>query len=114
MEGRATRIPTTCGRSTFDSGSYRPRTLIGAVGDIRYENVYQLDLRLEKTFNIGGVAIIPTVEVFNVTNNGAVLQRYELVGRYDTDNGYRPDALFNQIQETQSPAIMRLGMRINF
>src|SRR5712692_10358363 len=59
--------------STFDSGAYRPRTLIGAVGDIRYENVYQLDLRLEKAFNLGAVSLIPTVEVFNVTNNAAVL-----------------------------------------
>ena len=100
--------------STFDSGNYRPRTLIGKIGDIRYENVYQLDLRLEKAFTLGPVVVIPTVEVFNVTNNGAVLQRYEQVGRYDVDHGYRPDALFNQIQEIQSPAILRLGMRVSF
>ncbi len=98
----------------FDSGGYRPRILIDKIDTFRNPNVYQLDLRLEKTFALGPVNIVPTVELFNATNNNTVLQRYQRVGNYNTDAGFVQDKFFNRIEEIQSPRILRLGARIAF
>ena len=92
----------------------RPRILIGEVDTFRLENVYQLDLRLEKAFKFGPVVFTPTIELFNATNNNTVLQRYERVGNYNVDSGFEQDPKFNRIEEIQSPRIVRLGARIAF
>jgi hypothetical protein len=97
----------------------RPRILIGKIDQFRLDNVYQLDLRLEKTFNIGRVSITPTAECFNVTNNNTVLQRESRVGTvdFDDDTGellFDQSSAFNQIIEVQSPRIVRVGLRVAF
>ncbi len=93
----------------------RRENLNGRVGDVRLDNVYQLDLRLEKTFSIGPVGLSLMGEVFNVTNDGTVLQRYSRIGTWDLDtNTLDQDSNFNEIVETQSPTILRLGARITF
>ena len=76
----------------------------------RYDDVYELDMRLAKTFNIGGVTIIPAVELFNVANSGTVLQRYQRTGTFRSTTGdFTQSQFFNQILEVQSPRIVRLG-----
>jgi Carboxypeptidase regulatory-like domain/TonB-dependent Receptor Plug Domain len=90
--------------------------LIDNVDTYRYQNVYQLDLRLSKTFQIGPVAVVPAVELFNATNNAAVLQRYERTGTYNRRGCacFDQNTFFNQIIEVQSPRIVRLGLTVNF
>ena len=94
------------------------RILIGKIDQYRLDNVYQLDLRLEKTFNIGTVGITPMAECFNITNNNTVLQRESRTGTVSYDDNGNPvftqSGAFNQILETQSPRILRLGMRVSF
>ena len=100
---------------TRDVADTRPLILIGKVGDYRLDNLYQLDLRLEKTFTIGKVSVTPAAEVFNLANSATVLQRYSRVGTFDNNTGsLSNDSLFNTIQETQSPRILRLGVRMAF
>ena len=84
---------------------------IDQVDDFRYDNVYQLDLRLAKTFQLGQVAVTPAAELFNVANAGTVLQRGQRVGDYRASTGslHRRTTTFNQIFEVQSPRIVRLG-----
>ena len=94
-------------------------TTIGALDTYRLPNVYDLDLRLEKTFQIGQVTVTPMVDLFNATNAGAVLQRQNEVGSYfaatsDSPAEFDQSPTFNQIVETQSPRIMRLGIRVSF
>jgi len=91
----------------------RPQLLIGKVGDFRLDNLYQLDLRLEKAFQIGPVTVTPAAEVFNVINSSTVLQRYSRVGTYNNGE-FSTDDAFYTIQETQSPRILRLGIRMSF
>jgi hypothetical protein len=100
--------------STFDVASSRPQLLIGKTGDFRLDNLYQLDLRLEKAFQIGPVTVTPAAEVFNVINSSTVLQRYSRVGTFNSDDGFSDDGSFYTIQETQSPRILRLGIRLSF
>jgi Carboxypeptidase regulatory-like domain/TonB-dependent Receptor Plug Domain len=92
--------------------------LIGNIDQFRLENVYELDLRLEKTFNIGQVSITPMAECFNVTNANAILDRNGRTGTVDYDDDgnvvFDQSSNFNKILEVQSPRILRLGLRIAF
>ncbi len=107
---------------THDVANNTPGILIGKVDTYRYANVYELDFRLQKTFQIGPVTVIPVAELFNVTNANTVLNSVPAVGRYDpfapqlrpkNDKFVQyPD--FNQIIEVQSPRIVRLGLQVNF
>jgi hypothetical protein len=90
-------------------------TQIGQLATYRYDNVFELDFRLAKTFQIGGVTVIPAVELFNVANANTVLQRYQRVGSFNAKTGdFSQSPYFNQIIEVQSPSILRLGIQVNF
>jgi hypothetical protein len=78
--------------------------VIGKLDDFRYENVYNLDLRLEKIVNISPLQVALSADVFNVLNDGTVLQRQNQVNLTS----------FGQIFETQSPRVVRLGARVSF
>lgn len=100
-----------------DIDGTRYRNLIGSIDSFRLDNVYEFDLRLEKTFQLGGVSITPSAECFNVTNNNTVLERVSNAGTYDFRPGFEsftPNPTFNDIVETQSPRILRLGLRVSF
>jgi hypothetical protein len=100
---------------TNDVAHSRQRILIGKLDTYRYANVYQLDVRLQKAFQIGPITVIPTAELFNVTNANTVLNSVPVVGRYDGESGeFVQDPHFNQIIEVQSPRIVRLGIQVNF
>ena len=72
---------------THDVADNVPDILIGKVDTYRYANVYQLDFRLQKTFQIGPVTVIPAAELFNVTNANTVFNSDPSVGRYNSENG---------------------------
>jgi outer membrane receptor protein involved in Fe transport len=105
----------TCTRCADIDGT-RYRNLVSNIDTYRLDNVYELDLRLEKTFNIGPVALSATAEVFNATNNATVLERSSQIGTFDNRPGRNTftAVAFNQILETQSPRILRVGGRITF
>jgi hypothetical protein len=79
--------------------------IIGKLGDHRYEDVYNLDLRLEKVLDVKPLQITLSADIFNVLNRGTVLQRN---ARIDTPDSY------DTIIEIQSPRILRLGARVSF
>ncbi len=103
---------------THDVAGTIVNLLIGKVDTYRYDNVYQLDLRLQKTFQIGPVTVIPAAELFNAANSGTVLQRFQRTGTYNRSsshpNQFVQNDFFNQITEVQSPRIVRLGIGVNF
>lgn len=98
--------------------SHRYLTQIQQVDTYRYGNVYELDFRLAKTITLGGVAIIPSAELFNVANANTVLQRRQRVGDYrirsSGERVFSQSSYFNDIIEVQSPRIVRLGISVNF
>ena len=100
--------------SSFDN-----RNTIGNLDDYRLDNIYEFDLRFERPFQIGAVTVTPSVDLFNLFNSAAVLQRDNEVGRYVTENkssgaNFAQNPFFNQIVETQSPRVARLGIRVSF
>ena len=59
--------------------------------------------------------MIPAAEIFNVTNNNTVLQRYQRTGDFRVSKGtFTQNDFFNQIIEVQSPRILWLGLNVNF
>lgn len=88
---------------------------IGNVDDVRLDNVYQLDLRLEKSIAIGPANIILTFACFNATNRNTVLTRDSRAGDVDErTNTFVPYDLFNTPLTVQSPRIFQFGGRISF
>ncbi len=107
---------------TRDVTNDRVNLLIGSVDTFRLDNVYNIDLRLEKAVKLGPVVANLSAELFNVANWNTVLQRYARAGNwdvrdYDPDDptaAFEQDDNFNYIQETLSPRIVRLGIRVSF
>lgn len=105
-------------RTNID-GQYaaRHRPTIGHLDDFRLDDIYELDMRIEKAFHFGPVELTPSVDVFNVFNDNAVIQRDPRVGDVRLRSGVvvlTENSSFNQILETQSPRIVRLGIRLSF
>ncbi len=78
--------------------------IIGNIDDRRYDDVYNLDVRLEKVLELRPLQVSLSADVFNLLNDGTVLQR----------NGRVNQATYNQIRETQSPRVVRVGARVSF
>ena len=73
--------------------------------DVRYESVYEVDMRVEKVVNITATSNLTlSADLFNVTNENTVLQRFNRLRRTNT----------GLIKEIQSPRIWRFGARIAF
>ena len=106
---------------THDVAGSEWSLLIDAMDTYRYPNVYQLDLRVQKTLQIGPVTVTPAVELFNVANSNTLLNSVPLAGTYDVGQ-YRPKAYgvfepdpgFDDTIEIQSPRIVRLGIQVSF
>ena len=79
--------------------------LAAPIGDDRFDNVYELDLRAAKDFRFfNRVGITVSADLFNVPNQRTVLQR-----QTDISTG-----VAGHITELQSPRVWRFGARINF
>ncbi len=45
------------------------------LGDLRLPNLFVADFRVDKAFNFGGMRIIPSIDIFNLTNSSEILSR---------------------------------------
>lgn len=77
--------------------------LVSEVDDVRLDNVWNVDVRLAKTFRVGRSSINFAADLFNVFNNNVELQRNRVMG-----------GTFNQLNQNLSPRILRFGMRVGF
>lgn len=73
-------------------------------GDVRYDDFYQVDMRIEKQFTFGRTKWAAAVDVFNLLNSNVVL------GREDQMNSTRA----NFVEEVLAPRVVRFGVRLNF
>jgi hypothetical protein len=88
--------------------------LIDEMDTDRYPDVYQLDLRLQKTIPIGRVTVLPAVELFNAANADTLLNSDPLAGTSLSDGTFQPWPGFDATIEVQSPRIVRLGIQVSF
>lgn len=95
-------------------GEWKP-LVINNFDDYRFEDLFQLDLKVGKEFQLGrGVGFEVAVDLFNATNERAVLWRgYEIVPEFGDDDQLvrSPET---DIEEMQSPRLFRLSGRIRF
>ena len=83
-----------------------PTVALEEIGDRRFDNVYQLDLRVAKDFRLFNLASVTvSADIFNATNERTVLQRNGLMSAAAT-------AL--RITEMQAPRVFRIGGRFTF
>jgi hypothetical protein len=88
--------------------------VLDPIGEIRFDNVYELDLRIAKDFRfMNRVGMTLSGDLFNAPNKRTVLQRETLIIN-DAAAGTTSRAAGNRITEMQSPRIWRLGAKFNF
>jgi len=78
--------------------------LVGNVDDQRYDDLWNLDLRLARTIKVNRVSVTLSGELFNVLNNDLVMSRARNAG----------SATFGRVEEIISPRVVRLGARLSF
>lgn len=101
-------------RTSSSIDGARRRYVINDFEDYRFDNLFQVDLRLAKEFALpAGVMFEIGVDAFNVTNERTILWRdYEIVPTRVSGNLVpSPET---SIQEMQSPRLIRLGGRVKF
>jgi hypothetical protein len=84
--------------------------VLDPIGDIRFANVYELDLRVAKDFRIANrLGLTLSGDLFNAPNKRTVLQRNTLVLQNEAplSSGWR-------ITELQAPRVWRMGAKITF
>jgi TonB-dependent receptor-like protein len=84
--------------------------LLDPIGDVRFDNVYELDLRLAKDFRImNRVGLTVSADLFNAPNKRTTLQRETLLFANEVSR-----AAAWRLTELQSPRVWRFGARINY
>ncbi len=92
-------------RPSSDFGRYTFVSVVPEVTAYRMDDVYVLDLRVEKEFNLRGpLNLIFGIDAFNVTNKGTEQARGEIVNY--------PRAFW--LTDNISPRIYRLGVRLSW
>ena len=91
----------------------RPRVLATSeVDTIRFDNLWDVDLRLAKKVSLGSKAALRlSADVFNILNSGIVLQRARQVNATSTGG---INSSFNRVNELLSPRVARIGVRLEF
>jgi len=87
------------------SDGYVRDVVVVTADDLRYDNVFEFDARLEKLIPITATANVTlSADCFNITNEGTILQRFNRLNPTNAGN----------VKEIQSPRIWRFGARISF
>jgi hypothetical protein len=87
----------------------------GEIDNKRYDNVWNVDMRLAKTIKFGAVGLTFGAEAFNIFNSGVVLSRSRQAntGTFtSTIAGAEPG--IGRIEEIIAPRILRLGVNLTF
>ena len=82
------------------NGGGQAQVQLDPMGDVRYENTFRMDLRIDRPFRFGTVTLIPALDLFNLTNANTVAAQ----------NRNQAAANANQISGILPPRVMRLGI----
>ena len=89
--------------------------LLDPLGDVRLPNVAMFDFRVDKVINIGGLRMIPSMDVFNLTNANTVQSQRRIMYSYNHSTGVGSSpSNANLISSIISPRIIRFGVRVNW
>jgi hypothetical protein len=86
-----------------------------SIDDIHYDDLWNLDLRLAKTFKINRAGLTLSAEWFNVFNNDLVLSRWRYANSANfTNTSQGADNGLGRVEEIIAPSIIRFGARLTF
>jgi hypothetical protein len=86
------------------NGGGTAQVLLDPMGDVRYDNMMTVDLRLDRTFRFGSVTVIPALDAFNLTNSNTVLAQ----------NRQQAAANANVISGIMPPRVARVGVSLRW
>ena len=90
--------------TALPNGGGTPSILLDSVGDNRLQTFQNLDLHFERPIGFGVTRFIPSIDIFNVTNNNTV---QALRANQNANNA-------NNIQAIVAPRVIRFGVRVNW
>ena len=80
------------------------QTLLDPLGDVRLDTFQQLDIKVDRAFQIAGLRLVPAMEIFNLMNGNTVLAQRR----------NQAAANANNVSQILSPRVIRFGLRVNF
>ena len=87
------------------------------LGDVRLPNLFVADFRVDKAFNFGGMRIIPSIDIFNLTNSSEILSRRRPRYSFNATTGVGSSATDlppNNISSIIAPRVIRFGARVTW
>ncbi|HEY7499736.1 MAG TPA: hypothetical protein VH740_14555, partial [Vicinamibacterales bacterium] len=103
---------TTRGNGVADTSVY-----LFPLGDVRLPNLFVADFRVDKAFNFGGMRIIPSLDVFNLTNSSEILSRRRTQYSFNATTGVGSSSATlppNNISSIIAPRVIRFGARVTW
>jgi hypothetical protein len=89
--------------------------LLAPLGSERLPNVAMLDFRVDRPVQIGQLRLIPSLDIFNLTNANTVQSRRRIMYTFNhaTGVGSSPSNS-NNISSIITPRVIRLGLRVSW
>jgi hypothetical protein len=87
------------------------------LGDVRLPNLFVADFRVDKAFSFGGMRIIPSVDIFNLTNSSEILSRRRTQYSYNATTAVGSSSTTlppNNISSIIAPRVIRFGARVTW
>jgi hypothetical protein len=86
------------------NGAGRAQVLLDPLGDVRLDDLHMIDFRLDKDFRFSRLSLMPTFEIFNLTNANTVL----------AINRNQAASNANRISGIVAPRVIRFGLQVRF
>jgi hypothetical protein len=85
------------------------------LGDRRLDNTFVADFKVEKAFTFGTMRLIPSMDVFNLTNANTILAYRRVMYNYNVGTGATSQPTnANDISGIIAPRVIRFGVRVNW
>jgi hypothetical protein len=94
------------------NGSGQIDILLNPVGETRLPNFQNLDFHVERPISFGGRRIVPSLDVFNVTNGNTIQAIRSRQNTANPSTGVPGNA--NQIQAILAPRVIRFGVKVTW
>jgi hypothetical protein len=90
--------------TSLPNGGGQPTIILDPIGSNRLPKFQNLDLHFERPVSFGSAHFVPSLDVFNITNNATI---QAMRGNQNANNA-------NNIQAIVAPRVIRFGIRVNW
>jgi Carboxypeptidase regulatory-like domain/TonB-dependent Receptor Plug Domain len=90
---------------------------LAPLGDVRLPNLFIADFRVDKAFTFGTLRLIPSMDIFNITNSNETLALRRTQYSLNTTTGVGSSSSTlppNNISGIVAPRVIRFGIRVNW